>query len=248
METQAYHNMASEQESHWWFMARREIISSVIASIGLTKKSKIIEIGCGTGGNLQMLEKYGQVEASEKNDFSRAYAQKTTGIKVREGSLPDNIDNLEGEFDLICLLDVLEHIDQDLQALLAVKKLLKKNGSLLITVPAYKWLYSAHDKSHHHFRRYSKQDIVEKSIRAKLIVERIGHFNCLLFPLLIMLRITDKISSSHKSRGNNTPSPIINIILYNIFRMEKSILKYTNLPFGSSLVAILKKEPEAHSR
>ena len=187
MDPLIYQKMAHEQETHWWFKARREIISSVVATMGLTKNSRILEIGCGPGGSLKMLEKFGRIEAVEKDDFSRAYAQYSTGVKVVKGSLPDDIANIEKKFDLVCLFDVPEHIEQDIQALAAVRKLLKDNGCALITVPAYQWLYGQHDKCHHHFRRYSKLALLEKSKYAILFTKRIGYFNCLLFPFLVFV-------------------------------------------------------------
>jgi len=246
MDTKLYQSMAYDQDRHWWFMARRKIISSVIDTIGLPKNSRILEIGCGPGGNLRMLKQYGLVEAIEKDKFSREYARRLTGIIVQEGSLPDDVDKLENKFDLICLFDVLEHIEQDIQALTAIRTLLRNSGTLLITVPAHQWLYGPHDMTHHHFRRYSQKDVAKKSTEARFSIRKIGYFNFLLFPLFLIFRIIDKISSKPELIGNNIPSSLINTILYGIFSIEKYMLNFIALPFGASIIAILEKEQGAY--
>ena len=242
VETEVYANMAIEQERHWWFRARSEILSQLIEQIGLGTGARILEIGCGTGANLKMLAKFGEVSAIENDEYARELATETTGIQVIEGELPGGLENLKDKFDLICLFDVLEHVERDAEALSRVKQLLSADGCIIITVPAYQWLFGRHDLEHHHYRRYIKRDIGALSSKAGLEVSKTGYFNTLLFPLVVLVRITDKGRSGGRSTGSAIPANVINELFYQIFRLEKIILQYITFPFGASIYSVLKDE------
>ena len=164
MNPAAYIEMAETESRHWWFLGRRAILSRVIANLALPQNSKILEVGCGTGGNLKMLAKFGEVSALEMDATAREIAAKKTNnlYDIRAGFCPDDIPFNDQQFDLICMFDVLEHIEKDDETLTSLKKLLNKNGRILITVPAYQWLYGPHDEFLHHKRRYSAGELREK--------------------------------------------------------------------------------------
>lgn len=241
MDPAAYLKMAETEEQHWWYVARREILASVIKEMNLPKNSKILEAGCGAGGNLSMLAQFGEVSAFEMNDMARAIAQeKSKGrFHIEAGSCPDHIPFAGQQFDLICLFDVLEHIEQDTETLVAIKKLLNKNARLLITVPAYQWLYSTHDKLLHHYRRYSFAQLKQKILTARFYPEKISYFNTFLFPLAVAARIKDKFCKNMLSTGICLPHKIVNKIFTQVFCAERFLLKYSNLPFGVSLICVL---------
>jgi SAM-dependent methyltransferase len=166
-----------------------------------------------------MLKKYGNVSAMELDEFAAEYAAHTTDVDVRRGWLPDNIPYNE-KFDLICMFDVLEHIQDDKKALTKIAGLLKPAGTLIITVPAYSWLYGAHDKILHHFRRYSKNTLNETINYSDLKVLKSSYFNTLLFPLIILARLTDMLKNSDESIGYSTPNSIVNHLFYRVFSIE----------------------------
>jgi SAM-dependent methyltransferase len=148
------------------------------------------------------------VSAMELDEFASEYAAHTTDVDVRRGWLPDNIPYNE-KFDLICMFDVLEHIQDDKKALTKIAGLLKPAGTLIITVPAYSWLYGAHDKMLQHFRRYSKNTLNETINYSDLKVLKSSYFNTLLFPLVILARLTDMLKNSDESIGYSTPNNIV---------------------------------------
>ena len=163
MENKIFERMLTLENNHWWFVARRKIIFSAINSLALPRKIRILEAGCGNGRNLSMLSHFGEVVAFEKNEgaFERAKSKKIGQIFKAE--LPYGLPkNIKKKFDLIVMLDVLEHIDDDRQSLITVKNLMKDKALILITVPAYQWLWSEHDVHHQHVRRYSKLTLREK--------------------------------------------------------------------------------------
>ena len=241
MEIEVYERMAAEQENHWWFRARREILSLLVKQLEPGDNARILEIGCGTGGNLRMLAGFGDVSAVEKDKSAREFARELTGINVLEGELPGALEKFEDKFDLICLFDVLEHVDEDIEALVRVKELLSNEGSIIMTMPAYQWLYGNHDREHHHFRRYNQRDIALLSAKTGLKISVISYFNTLLFPIILLARIVDKFRGHGRSTGSAVPVNIINEFLYQVFRLEKILLKYTVLPYGASIYSVLKK-------
>ncbi|MBK8376031.1 MAG: class I SAM-dependent methyltransferase [Sphingomonadales bacterium] len=247
MNPAAYVEMAETESRHWWFTGRRCIISSIIMRLKLPQNPHILEVGCGTGGNLDMLGKFGTLSALEMDESARAIAVMKTENRydIRAGSCPNDIPFTEKAFDLICMFDVLEHIEQDSETLSVIKNLLGENGRLIITVPAYQWLYGAHDEFLHHKRRYTAKQLRCKCAAAGLNPTRISYFNTILFPIAAMVRIKDKWLGNSSASGTRTPPSIINMILHKLFGFERFLLQRCNLPFGVSLLCIVESADES---
>ena len=240
MEDRVYRDMALLQDQHWWFRARRDILLAVIKQLQLPDQADILEIGCGAGGNLGMLKQFGRVSAMEMDDRAIAKAKKISGLKIDKGRLPDHIP-YSCQFDLICLFDVLEHIENDLDAVLKIVRRLKSTGQIIITVPAHMFLFGSHDKNMHHFRRYSKKRLKKILTGSGFKIQKITYFNTILFPVVVMTRCLDFFRKDQNAIGYDTPNPFLNGILYRIFRMERHIINITNLPVGASLIAVCKR-------
>jgi len=242
MSPEAYIEMAETESRHWWFRGRRVLLKSLISKFNLPLDARILEIGSGTGGNLEMLAAYGKVSALEMDASARAIAAEKTGgqFDIRAGFCPTDIPFSGEKFDLICIFDVLEHIEEDQATLVAVKGLLAENGRVLVTVPAYGFLWGTHDRFLYHKRRYSPAELKRKATDAGLHVEKLSYFNTLLFPLAVAARIKDRLFQSASSSGTKIPPSPINTLFRHVFSAERFLLEKCNLPFGVSLLGVLR--------
>lgn len=243
MENQLFDEMYKVESQHWWFVARRKIIANVIRDLKLGKDARILDAGCGNGDNLEMLSKVGQLAAIERDENALAKAKKRCIGEVVKGELPDNLPaTINKENDLIVLLDVLEHIDDDQESLSILSGLARNSGTLLVTVPAYQFLWTVHDELHHHKRRYTTKELKKIIERNGWKVEYISYFNTFLFPLALIDRVRQKIFPSSNQHELNMPNGFINSLFEKIFSMESNFIGKFSLPFGLSIIVIAKKE------
>ena len=242
MNPEIYAELIAQEESHWWFRARRAIVKTLLGHLSLPKDALILEAGCGAGGNLPMLSQLGKVFAFELDDGVRSHAQARNIGHIEAGKLPDAIPFAGTNFDLIALFDVLEHIEDDRAALQALAARLKPGGVLFLTVPAFQFLYSQHDKLHHHFRRYSRTGLKQLIESAGLKIERMSYWNFFLFPVAICARLASKLGIGGKrTPGAATPPSFINELLFQCVSSERFLIPHISLPFGLSLIAVARK-------
>ena len=241
MERKVFDQMAQLDSRHWWFTARRRILDGVIERVVKPPKdARILELGAGTGHNLAMLSRFGTVEASELDPIARQLASDRLGRPVVEAALPDLSMFQAGSYDLVALLDVLEHVPDDEGSLRSIKQLLKPGAALLLTVPINPWMWSAHDVAHHHHRRYRKQEIRKLAEDAGYAIDLISPFNSLLFPPIAAVRLAGKLTGKDDS-DDAMPSAPVNSILDTVFGLERSLIGRVPMPFGVSLVAVLRR-------
>jgi len=241
MERVVFERMAELDQQHWWFVARRGILANLIRRfVRLSKKALVLEVGCGTGHNLAMLGQFGRLDACELDAVARGMASDRLGRPVLEARLPDlSMFSMAG-YDLVALLDVLEHVPDDLESLKAIRSLLRPGGSLVLTVPANPWMWTAHDVAHHHFRRYTKRSLNKLFAEAGFEVRLHSYFNTLLFPLIAAARIVGKITA-RDTADDKLPGRFVNAALQRIFGLEAGLIGRVPMPFGVSIIAVLRR-------
>ena len=242
MDPEAYLEHQEHENKHWWFLARRHIVSQFLQK-NLPKKKhlQILEIGAGTGGNLAMLKKFGELHAMELDECALEFANAKNICPVQKGHLPDGIP-FDQKFDVIVMLDVLEHIQDDKAALHTVKSLLKENGQLLLTVPAYQFLWSGHDVMSHHYRRYTRKNLQSLLQKSEFTIRHSTYFNTFLFPIVLAVRIFSKIIKSESQSDVTMPSNFVNQTLKTIFQSESLLLPFLKFPFGVSILTFAENK------
>ena len=239
MERIVYDRMAELDERHWWYRARRDVLRELIRRrIQLPADARILEVGCGTGHNFQMLRGFGRLDAVELDGAARAIASRRLGHAVLDSPLPQLTGVELGAYDLIAMLDVLEHLDEDRAALVSLAARLKPGGRILITVPAHPWMWSAHDEVNHHKRRYTRRTLAAVVADAGLKLETMRWFNSLLFPLAAAARVAGRITGKEDSDDKLPPAPV-NRLFEMLFGLERYAIGRVPLPPGVSLAAIV---------
>ena len=234
--------MREIEDHHWWFRARRRIVGRTISSLSLPFAPRVLDAGCGTGGNLTALAGFGDVIGVESDDTAIELARGRGVAQVYKGSLPNNMPAESARCDLVVMTDVLEHIDADRESLVTIKTLMNAGGYLIITVPAFRFLWGPHDTLHHHKRRYVAATLRSIIEDAGLKVLHISYFNTLLFPLVALIRLYERLRPPNSATVDLAlPGELTNRLLERIFAIERHVVYRTILPFGVSLLAIARK-------
>lgn len=242
MDGDAFRLMASHEDRHWWFVGRRAVIGAVLDVVSLPPSPAILEAGCGTGGNLYLLAQRGDVSAFEPSFEARAIlAARDPERIVADGELPSRIPFEPGAFDLVVALDVLEHVEEDGEALAALVDLASPGGAILVTVPAHAVLWGSHDLRLSHRRRYGRRQLVALASGLPADIEFLSAFNMLLAPLAVTLRLAERVTTADLGNQERMPPGWINRLLAAVFSAERWLVRRRALPAGLSYAMVLRR-------
>jgi SAM-dependent methyltransferase len=239
MDRDAYQLMAAAERDHWWFRGRRVFIERAMRTLALPASARILDAGCGSGGNLALLSQFGTVYGFEYDAEARAVAEALGVATVAAGALPEPVPFGDTTFDAIGLFDVLEHLPQPVESLHALAARLAPGGAIVLTVPALPWLWGPHDEVHNHFRRYTATTLQAHLVAAGLRVERLTYMNALLLPLAVAQRLKERLFGYQVEAL--TPSPMVNRLLYRTWLLERAWIPQRRLPIGLSLLAVARR-------
>lgn len=245
METDVYEVLYRFEDADWWHKARRELLLQILGQIyqeNHSKLLKILDLGCGAGLNLKHMTKYGDIVGLDCYEDALIFS-KSRGISNLVRASGDKLPLKEGVFDVVCALDVLEHIEDDIAVMNELRRVMAPTGYLILTVPAFQALWSSHDVVAHHVRRYSKSLLLRNLEKCRFKVSKFTYWNFHLFPLIWVFRLFRKNQLAEaKSDIRKLPS-YINHVLLCLLRLEnKAITMNISLPFGVSILCVCRKE------
>ncbi len=246
MEAHLYEEMARVEEHHWWFRGRRAVILAVMQQhLEPRPARRILDVGCGTGGNLAALQQFGQVEGLDHSEEALRFCRERLGpdFPLHRGTLPEGLP--PGRFDVVTAFDVLEHLSDPVCTLRAIRQTLEPNGTLVCAVPAFPFLWSTHDEVHHHQRRYTLALLRQQLAEAGLRIRWSSYFNSLLFPPIAAVRLLQRLGPKQQSARSDveTGGPTwANRLLETVFSAERFVVPRVSLPAGVSLLALASPE------
>jgi SAM-dependent methyltransferase len=253
MDARELQAMLDHDEHHWWYRGRRRIVRGEIERLGVGGRgvpARVLDAGCGSGRTLDELRDYGAVAGIELSEAGVAAARRRGHEDVRQGRV-EQLPWPDASFDLVTCLDVVEHTDDDRATLRELRRVTRPGGWLLVTVPAYQALWSAHDVVNDHKRRYNRRTLRAAAREAGWSVERVTGFNALLLAPAALVRLAQRRKvgdpAAHTSELELSP-PWLNATLELPLRAEAAWLaRGRTLPAGLSLLAVLRRPADGVS-
>ena len=247
MQQHTYAIMDRVEDTHWWFVGRRAILETFLRGIvaetdadrNVGVPPRILDIGCGTGANLEMLAQFGSAEGVDVSDDALEFCRQK-GLKVQKG-LAESLPYGDETFDITTALDVVEHLDNDIAGLKEMHRVTKTGGHSLIFVPAFMWLWGVQDDISNHRIRYTKKQIVERVEKAGFTVERATYANFTFFAPILGGRTLMKLTGIKPESENNVNVSALNGMFGKLFSAERHLLKRFDFPFGVSIVVQARK-------
>lgn len=240
MQHELYAQIRNIEADHWWYIGRRRIAFEWIArALASHRHPRVLDIGCGTGFNLEELRARGVGRAVGLDIATDALVYcRERGLRALVRGDGSRLPFADGSFDVITALDLIEHLDDDEGALREMLRVLAPGGHVVIFTPAFRFLWSLQDVVSHHFRRYTSSELRDKLRAAGLEVSKISYANTLLFPLVYAGRLALRVTGRAERLSENELHPAwSNRLLAAIFGAEARLLRHVSLPYGVSLLA-----------
>lgn len=240
MKKYLYKDLYELEETHWWHKAKRDLVSYYLKQNLPTKKNKILDVGCGTGKNLEAFSRFGTAWGIDSSKEAILFCKRRNLKRAVTGTV-EKIPFLREYFECVTTLDVLEHVD-DSKSIKEIHRVLKNKGLLIITVPAFPSLWSKWDNVLHHKRRYTKRNLQTLLNRNGFEVLKISYIYSFLFlPALIIRTIKEVIFKHHYPSDFLISNKLINATFGNLSKIERFFIIHGNVLFGTSIIAIARK-------
>jgi SAM-dependent methyltransferase len=252
MQQHTYAIMRRVEETHWWFVGRRQIIQSFLVRVVRSLKEdrgnealggnalKILDVGCGTGANLEMLSQFGEAEGVDVSSEALSFCRERGLTNVKQGAA-EALPYEPNSFDLVTGLDVVEHLDDDLAGLKEMRRVLSRGGRALFFVPAFMFLWGVQDDVSNHRRRYTLKELNRVVRQAGFEVERSTYVNLSFFAPILLGRLLMRATRLRPESENNLTIGFLNGVLGKLLGAERLLLRYLNFPFGVSIICVARR-------
>lgn len=248
MQQHTYSIMYEVEGTHWWFAGRRRIIAAFVEEIcrkfeneqPQSGRPRILDVGCGTGANLELLGQYGEAEGVDVSIDALQFCRARGLENVRQGEA-EKLPYEDGAFDLVTALDVVEHLDDDLAGLREMRRVLRPGGRALLFVPAFMFLWGVQDDVSHHRRRYTLKELRRVMREAGYEVERATYANLSFFAPILLGRVLMRVTGWRPASENNINVSALNGVLGRVLGAESALLRRVNFPFGVSALCIARR-------
>src|ERR1043166_7165424 len=237
MHDQLYQDIYASDLTHWWFRARRRIVASLLRRFAPpARRLRTADIGCGMGGSFDMLAEFGWVVGAEMSPMALSYCRSRTDKPLLAAALP-RLPFHDASFDIVTVLDVIEHIDDDHGAVRELWRICKPGGLLVVTVPALQWLWSEHDDINEHKRRYHRAQLRACLGQGSVEFLKLSYMNTVLAPPLMAVRLLKNLARRGRPPSRplqsdvSEPPPLVNRTLERLFASESLCLKWARLRF-----------------
>lgn len=250
MQELVYTQTREIEESHWWFLGMREIYRKQLDRMAESggegaapggPPRRMLDVGCGTGGNLSLLKGYGRPYGIDYSPSAAAFTRDRGWPRILVGSatelpMPDRV------VDLVTALGVIEHVPDDVAMLEEMRRVTKPGGYLLLMTSAHRWLWSTHDDAVHHVRRYRRSELEQRVIDSGWQIEQLTYVNALLFPAIAAVRLLQRLLPAKTTKsdvgmsGFFVPPWPVNQALAGLLSFEGSLMRIGDLPFGVGLI------------
>ncbi len=244
MKTDEFAALADYDEHHWWYAGRRRVLHAALGKLALPQDAQVLDAGCGTGRTMDELHGYGRVHGFDLNPDGVEHARGRGHDDVRVARV-EEIPFADDSFDLVTCLDVIEHTPDDVRSLRELLRVTRPSGWLVVTVPAYQFLWSSHDEANEHYRRYHRRRLRQAALDAGWEPQAWTYFNTFLFLPGAAVRVLERLRRPHKRRGRPnvalTPRSFDRVLEWPM-RIEAGLIRRgARLPVGMSLLMVMRR-------
>jgi len=241
MQSHHYPILYQVEDTHWWYVGRRRIIQSLVEKISTTLKTqRILDVGCGTGANLKMLAAYGKAEGVDISPQAVDFCHERGLDSVKLGAI-EQLPYESDSFELVTALDVIEHLDDDIAGLREMRRVLRRDGRILVFVPAFMFLWGVQDDVSNHRRRYTLPRLLKAVEEAGFSVEWSSYANISFFLPVLVVRSVMRWLGLRADTEYGINISLMNGPFSHLFAAERFILNRGSIPFGVSAVCIARR-------